>query len=87
MRQVDTTTGALKIGTHLGPLKQGQVYSGGNNPRDFFFSLVVLMLKKKHRNMEEIDRQLYFYFICRFFCAGSCEVFTDLIGAKGKDVL
>ena len=37
--------------------------------------------------MEEIDRQLYFYFICRFFCAGSCEVFTDLIGAKGKDVL
>lgn len=46
LRQVDTTTGALKIGTHLGPLKQGQVYSGG-----------------------------------------SCEVFTDLIGAKGKDVL
>jgi len=46
LRQVDTTTGALKIGTHLGPLKPGQVYSGG-----------------------------------------SCEVFTDLIGAKGKDVL
>jgi len=46
LRQVDTTTGALKIGTHLGPLQPGQVYSGG-----------------------------------------SCEVFTDLIGAKGKDVL
>lgn len=46
LRQVNTTTGALKIGTHLGPLKPGQVYSGG-----------------------------------------SCEVFTDLIGAKGKDVL
>lgn len=31
LRQVDTTTGALKIGTHLGPLKPGQVYSGGTN--------------------------------------------------------
>ncbi|XP_045622921.1 cytosolic purine 5'-nucleotidase-like isoform X3 [Procambarus clarkii] len=46
MRQVDTTTGALKLGTHTGKLKQGQVYSGG-----------------------------------------SCDVFTELIGAKGKDVL
>jgi 5'-nucleotidase len=46
LRQVDTTTGALKIGTHMGPLQSGQVYSGG-----------------------------------------SCDVFTSLIGAKGKDVL
>lgn len=46
LRQVDTTTGALKIGTHIGPLQQGQVYSGG-----------------------------------------SCDVFTSLINAKGKDVL
>lgn len=30
LRQVDTTTGALKIGSHTGPLKQGQVYSGGS---------------------------------------------------------
>nr|CAD7196306.1 unnamed protein product [Timema douglasi] len=46
LRQVDTTTGALKIGTHMGPLQKEQVYSGG-----------------------------------------SCDVFTELIGAKGKDVL
>ncbi|XP_037937082.1 cytosolic purine 5'-nucleotidase isoform X3 [Teleopsis dalmanni] len=30
LRQVDTTTGALKIGTHIGPLQQGEVYSGGS---------------------------------------------------------
>ncbi|OXA63436.1 cytosolic purine 5'-nucleotidase isoform X2 [Folsomia candida] len=46
LRQVDTKTGALKIGSHTGPLKQGHVYSGG-----------------------------------------SCDVFTELIQAKGKDVL
>lgn len=46
LRQVDTTTGALRIGTHMGPLQPGQVYSGG-----------------------------------------SCDVFTSLINAKGKDVL
>lgn len=46
LRQVDTTTGALKVGTHMGPLQNEQVYSGG-----------------------------------------SCDVFTSLIGAKGKDVL
>ncbi|XP_055585657.1 cytosolic purine 5'-nucleotidase isoform X2 [Uranotaenia lowii] len=46
LRQVDTTTGALKVGTHMGPLQANQVYSGG-----------------------------------------SCDVFTKLIGAKGKDVL
>lgn len=46
LRQVNTESGALKIGTHCGPLQQGHVYSGGN-----------------------------------------CDVFTDLIGAKGKDIL
>ncbi|XP_012259979.1 cytosolic purine 5'-nucleotidase isoform X2 [Athalia rosae] len=46
LRQVDTRTGALKLGTHKGPLHLGEVYSGG-----------------------------------------SCDVFTELIGAKGKDVL
>ncbi|XP_076372629.1 5' nucleotidase B isoform X2 [Tachypleus tridentatus] len=46
LRQVDPKTGDLRIGTHMGPLQPGQVYSGG-----------------------------------------SCEVFTELIGAKGKDVL
>ena len=30
LRQVDISTGALRIGTHLGPLKPGQVYSGGS---------------------------------------------------------
>ncbi|VDN57363.1 unnamed protein product [Dracunculus medinensis] len=29
-REVDRETGSLKIGTHTGPLKQGQVYSGGS---------------------------------------------------------
>lgn len=29
LRQVDTKTGALKMGTHIGPLMKGQVYSGG----------------------------------------------------------
>lgn len=28
-RQVDTKTSALKIGSHMGPLEQGQVYAGG----------------------------------------------------------
>ncbi|XP_046659094.1 cytosolic purine 5'-nucleotidase isoform X2 [Homalodisca vitripennis] len=46
LRQVDTTTGALRLGTHMGPLQKEQVYSGG-----------------------------------------SCDVFTELIKAKGKDVL
>lgn len=46
LRQVNTNTGALKVGTYLGSLQEGQVYSGG-----------------------------------------SCDVFTSLIGAKGKDVL
>ncbi|XP_066947175.1 cytosolic purine 5'-nucleotidase isoform X5 [Macrobrachium rosenbergii] len=46
MRQVDCDTGALKLGTHTGKLRKGQVYSGG-----------------------------------------SCDVFTELMGAKGKDVL
>ncbi|CAH0719994.1 unnamed protein product, partial [Brenthis ino] len=46
LRQVDTRTGALKMGHHVGPLHEGLVYSGG-----------------------------------------SCDVFTELIGAKGKDVL
>ncbi|BET01782.1 5' nucleotidase family [Nesidiocoris tenuis] len=46
MRQVDTSTGALRVGAHTGPMLKEQVYSGG-----------------------------------------SCDVFTKLIGAKGKDVL
>ncbi|XP_043193130.1 cytosolic purine 5'-nucleotidase-like isoform X2 [Amphibalanus amphitrite] len=46
LRQVDESTGALKIGHHMGPLQSGKVYSGG-----------------------------------------SCEVFSRLINAKGRDVL
>ncbi|XP_052831811.1 cytosolic purine 5'-nucleotidase isoform X2 [Octopus bimaculoides] len=46
LRQVDLKTGALKIGTHTGPMQSGHVYSGG-----------------------------------------SCNVFTDLIGAMHRDVL
>lgn len=29
LRQVDTDTGALKIGTHRGPFQKEQIYSGG----------------------------------------------------------
>ncbi|XP_059615128.1 cytosolic purine 5'-nucleotidase isoform X1 [Phlebotomus argentipes] len=46
LRQVDTSTGALRVGKHMGPLQIEHVYSGG-----------------------------------------SCDVFTSLMGAKGKDVL
>lgn len=46
LRVVDESSGALRVGTYTGPLKQGVVYSGG-----------------------------------------SCDVFSKLIGAKGKDVL
>ncbi|XP_018318589.1 cytosolic purine 5'-nucleotidase isoform X2 [Agrilus planipennis] len=46
LRQVDCTTGALRVGVHTGPFHKEHVYSGG-----------------------------------------SCDVFTKLIGAKGKDVL
>lgn len=46
LRQVNTETGGLRIGTHVGPLQVGQVYSGG-----------------------------------------SCSVFNEFLGAKGKDVL
>jgi 5'-nucleotidase len=69
LRQVNTTTGALKIGTHLGPLKPGQVYSGG-------IITIILCCKVIEHFVKSIHWR-----------AGSCEVFTDLIGAKGKDVL
>lgn len=46
LRKVDRETGALSLGHHVGPLKQGCVYSGG-----------------------------------------SSDVISDMIGAKGKDVL
>lgn len=46
LRQVNTETGGLRIGKHVGPLQAGQVYSGG-----------------------------------------SCDVFNEFLGAKGKDVL
>lgn len=38
LRQVDTTTGALKVGTYLGTLREGAVYSGGSC--DVFTSLI-----------------------------------------------
>ena len=33
LRQVDESTGALKIGHHMGPLQSGKVYSGGERVR------------------------------------------------------
>lgn len=46
LKEVDINTGIKKFGSHSGPLKQNQVYSGGN-----------------------------------------CDVFSKLIGSRGKDVL
>lgn len=46
LKQIDEETGNKKFGSHAGPLRQDQVYSGG-----------------------------------------SCDVFSKLIGARGKDVL
>ena len=46
LRQVDLATGTLAIGRHTGPIRSGQIYSGGN-----------------------------------------CDVLSELIGAKGRDVL
>ena len=40
MRQVNTETGALKLGTHTGELVQGHIYSGGSL---LFSSLVQYM--------------------------------------------
>jgi 5'-nucleotidase len=46
LKEVDIETGIKKFGSHAGPLKTNQVYSGGN-----------------------------------------CDVFSKLIGSRGKDVL
>ncbi|MEQ2167915.1 hypothetical protein GOODEAATRI_008948, partial [Goodea atripinnis] len=36
LRQVDSTTGRLKIGTYTGPLQHGIVYSGGKCSKSCF---------------------------------------------------
>ena len=38
MRQVNTMTGALRIGSHTGPLQKEQVYSGGKFFLVFFIT-------------------------------------------------
>lgn len=44
MRQVDTSNGGLRVGTHIGPLQTEHVYSGGNNCYKFtFFSFFNLL--------------------------------------------
>lgn len=65
MRQVDTNTGALKVGIHTGPFQKEHVYSGGN-----LIGYASITWNCKN-----------------YFILGSCDVFTELIGAKGKDVL
>jgi 5'-nucleotidase len=75
LRQVDTNTGALRIGSHTGPLKQGQVYSGGRSYNVDRCMLCYCMISERVQIIESS---------C---AAGSCDVFTELIGAKGKDVL
>lgn len=68
MRQVDTTTGALRLGTHTGKLKLGQVYSGGKSfvyseiVSHFILSLFFSELKLKSDGFHHI---LYFFSFCR----------------------
>lgn len=42
MRQVNTSTGALRMGTHTGPLVREQVYSGGQYCYSFVTRTVIL---------------------------------------------
>lgn len=46
MRQVNTSTGALKVGTHIGPLQTEHVYSGGMNGT-LSLKLLISFEKKK----------------------------------------
>jgi 5'-nucleotidase len=46
-RQVNTQTGALKIGTHTGPLKQGQVYSGGKQASFWKIMFPIIIFPRK----------------------------------------
>ena len=71
------------IGRHMGALKEGAIYSGG----------------KKHEMYQRYSflykftpKRLFFYQVILIVnklngFAGSCDVFTKVIGAKGKDVL
>ncbi|KAG1665191.1 Cytosolic purine 5'-nucleotidase [Nymphon striatum] len=86
LRQVDISTGYLKIGTHVGPLRPGQVYSGGElnflkQPLNIPLSQILFMSV-----MKSSDKLV---FVEKYFSSitGSCETFTQLIKAKGKDVL
>uniref|UniRef100_H3AJX9 5'-nucleotidase, cytosolic IIa n=1 Tax=Latimeria chalumnae TaxID=7897 RepID=H3AJX9_LATCH len=45
LRQVDTTTGKLKIGTYTGPLQHGIVYSGGKQHSTALGYLSIIFLK------------------------------------------
>lgn len=62
---MDTTTGALKVGTYLGTLRAGELF------QQMDFKGIILKLS--------ITGAVY--------SGGSCDVFTELIGAKGRDVL
>lgn len=77
MRQVDTSTGALKVGTHIGPLQTEHVYSGGTvNDQQIIIHLSFSSFTVHCTHI-----------LLKFSHVGSCDVFTQLIGAKGKDVL
>ena len=60
-REVNTDTGALKIGMHTGSIQKGNVYSGVLRELNVFFNADL--------------------------SGGSCEVFTRMMRARGKDVL
>lgn len=67
MRQVDTTTGALRLGTHTGKLKMGQVYSGGKSfvyseiVSHFIFSLCFSKVKLKSNDCHHMCYIFFFY--------------------------
>lgn len=43
-REVNTQSGALKIGIHTGPLRKGSVYSGGNLNILNYFAIKIFRL-------------------------------------------
>lgn len=87
-RQVDTKTSALKIGTHMGPLEQGQVYAGGL----FHFFNICFLNGGYYCFPLVMTSRFKFYqwsFLAKtlLYILGSCDAFRRLVKARGKDVL
>ncbi|KAK1802982.1 hypothetical protein P4O66_021514, partial [Electrophorus voltai] len=81
LRQVDTSTGRLKIGTYTGPLQHGIVYSG-DIPHTFphtsctpqYHKMLMFIPYTQHPLLGSLP-------------TGSSDIVCDLLSAKGKDIL